>query len=106
MKFTEIDKMAIDLQKQSVHTDFYKMCLCFSLQNMFKTEEHEPFTKEQFSALNRIMYNHCEDNYTISPWEIADAIVDCCEEHGVEEFIDNYDFSNGTMLEDKLCEMC
>lgn len=106
MKFAEIDKIATGLQKKGAHINFYKMCLCYALEDMFKTKEHEPFTHEQFKALDRIMYNHCEDNYTISPWEVADAIVACCMENGVDEFIDEYESSEGTVLEDKLCEMC
>lgn len=105
MKFAEIYKTGINLQKQGAHINFYKMCLCYALQDLFKDEDHEPFTQEQFKALDRIMYNYCEDNYTISPWEVADAIVDCCKENGVDEFIDNCESSEGTMLEDKLCEM-
>ncbi len=105
MKFTELNKITTDLQKSAPQTDFYKMCLCYALQDMFEAEDHEPFTKEQFSTLNRIMYNHCEDNYRLSPWDVADAITNCCREHGVEEFISDYDFGTGTMLEDELCNM-
>lgn len=106
MKFAEIYRTGFDLHKQGAHIDFYKMCLCYALQDMFKDEDHEPFTKEQFWALDRIMYNHCEDNYKISPWEVADAIVACCQENGVAEFIKEYESGEGTILEDKLCEMC
>lgn len=105
MKFTELNKITTDLQKQGAHINFYKMCLGYALQDMFKNEDHEPFTKEQFNALDRIMYNHCEDNYKLSPWEVADAIVACCEENGIDEFIDEYESSEGAILGDKLCEM-
>lgn len=102
MKFAELDKITADLHKSAPQKDFYKMCLCFSLQDMFKTEDHEPFTKEQLSVLNNIMYNYCEDNYRLSPWEVADAITDCCMEYGVDEFINDCDRVGGTMLEDRI----
>lgn len=106
MKFTEIYEIAADLQRRRVDTDFYRMCLCYALQDLFEGEDHEPFTHEQFLALDRIMYNYCEDNYRISPWEVADAIMTCCEENGVAELIADYDSGEGTMLEDKICEIC
>lgn len=105
MRFTELNKITNDLHMSSPQIDFYKMCLCYALQNMFETEDHEPFTKEQFVVLNNIMYVHCEDNYSLSPWEVADAITNCCREYGVEEFISDYDSGTGTMLEDELCNM-
>ncbi len=102
MRFTELDKITTDLHRSAPQKDFYKMCLCFALQDMFKTEDHEPFTKEQFTALNNIMYNHCEDNYGLSPWTVADAITSCCMEYGVDEFINDCDCVGDTMLEDRI----
>ena len=90
MKFVEIDKIAAGLQRQGAHINFYKMCLCYALEYMFESDDHEPFTHEQFLALDRIMYNYCEDNYTVSPWEVADAIVACCKENGVAELIADF----------------
>jgi hypothetical protein len=102
MKYSEIDKRAMELFKAGHEVKFYEMVLCFAMQNLFVGEDEIELTETQFSDVLSDMVDYLADNFEESPWFVADTIVRIIDKHGVEAFLNDY--NNDRQLLDKEME--
>lgn len=98
MKYSELDTRAMQLFKAGHEVKFYEMVLCFSLQNLFEDDNEIELSNHQFDKLLSEMTSYLADNYHISPWHVADAIVELIKKHGVDAVI-NGDCGNALEAE-------
>ena len=109
MKFIELDSKSIKLMKEHHEIKFYEMILCFSLEELYdgdadtNSEDEIPVTEAQFEGLLNCMVNYLADDYHVSPWHVADALINLVRKHGVEKVIADCD-DEGKLLEKELEE--
>ena len=101
MKFIEVDSRAIKLFKEGHEVKFYEMVLYFAVEELFEDIDEIELTDSQFDKLLRGMVSYLADNYDISPWCVADAIVNLVREYGANTVIADCD-GTGRLLEKAL----
>ena len=96
MTFYEIDSRATELWKEHHEVKFYEMILCYALEELFEDSEEIELSDYQFNELLSCMTNYLADDYHVSPWLVADAIVNAIKSSCVNTVIT--DFENGCEL--------
>ena len=101
MKFTEVSNKANELFKEHHEVKFYEMILYYAVEELFVDTDEIELSDYQFNELLNCMVNYLADNYHVSPWHVADAIVNAIKTIGIENNGVNTvitDFDNGCEL--------
>jgi hypothetical protein len=104
MNCKEMMKRANELLQENVKEKYYEMVLCFSLQDVFNTED-EQITEKDFRTLLSIMTDYLESCYRVAPYDVADSIMRLLiAGYSVAELEADF-MDDGTLLEDEVCNM-
>ncbi len=101
MKYIDIDKRAMELFKEGHEVKYFEMILCFAMQNLFVEKPEIEISQEEFDNILRDMVDYLADNYEISPWIVADAIITVISKTSVQEFLKDYE-DQAKLLEGEL----
>lgn len=101
MKFEDVNNRATELFKENHEVKFYEMILLFSIEELFTEAEEISLSEHQFNNLLNCMTSYLADDYHVSPWHVADALVAVIMKHDVDKTIE--DFRNdGKLFEAEL----
>jgi len=105
MKFSDLDKRGVELFTEHHEVKFYEMILCFAAEELFEEDIDEiELTNYQFNKLLNCMTCYLADDYHVSPWHVADALVALVKKHGADTVITDCN-DGGKLLETELYKL-
>lgn len=104
MNCKEVMNRANKLNQENVREKYYEMVLCYSIQDVFTTDDEE-ITEKDFRTLLLIMTDYLDTCYRVSPYDVADSILRLLNAgYSVAELEEDH-MNDGTLLEDEVCNM-
>lgn len=74
MNCKEVMNRANKLNQENAKEKYYEMVLCYSIQDVFTTDDEE-ITDKDFRTLLLIMTDYLDSCYRVSPYDVADVLV-------------------------------